>query len=122
MIVVWKASSLRDNGQDFRKLSKACWARGRKNPIRQYLKCCFFIFFIFFKGSMAKYAASKCATSNAHECIQILGAKGFVSGAAERYYRDARITQIYGGATDIQKLVIADLVIKEARKRENQLD
>lgn len=62
---------------------------------------------------MAKYAASRCATSNAHVCIQILGAKGFVNGEAERYYRDSRITQIYGGATDIQKLVIAELVLKE---------
>lgn len=63
---------------------------------------------------MAKFAASRCATSNAHNCVQILGAKGFVDGLAERLYRDSRITQIYGGATDIQKLVIADLVIKEA--------
>lgn len=63
---------------------------------------------------MAKYAASRCATSNAHNCVQILGAKGFVSGEAERLYRDSRITQIYGGATDIQQLVIADLIIKEA--------
>lgn len=70
---------------------------------------------------MAKYSASTCATSNAHECIQILGAKGFVGGLAERLYRDARVTQIYGGATDIQKLLIADLVIKEARKMEKQL-
>lgn len=64
-------------------------------------------------GSMAKFAASRCATSNAHNCVQIHGAKGFVNGDAERYYRDSRITQIYGGATDIQKLVIADLVLKE---------
>lgn len=62
---------------------------------------------------MAKYAASRCATSNAHSCVQIHGAKGFVSGDAERLYRDSRITQIYGGVTDIQKLVIADLVLKE---------
>lgn len=71
----------------------------------------------FSSGSMAKYAASLCATSNAHNCVQILGAKGFVSGDAERYYRDARITQIYGGATEIQKLVIADLILKEAKKQ-----
>lgn len=62
---------------------------------------------------MAKFAASRCATGNAHECVQILGAKGFISGLAERYYRDSRITQIYGGVTDIQKLIIADLVVRE---------
>lgn len=63
---------------------------------------------------MAKYAASGCATSNSHMCVQILGAKGYVNGEAERYYRDSKITQIYGGATDIQKLIIADLVLKES--------
>lgn len=62
---------------------------------------------------MAKYSASRCATSNAHECVQILGGKGYVEGPAERIYRDARITQIYGGATDIQRLVIAEQVVKE---------
>lgn len=73
----------------------------------------FFDLTYFDAGSMAKFAASRCATSNAHNCVQIHGAKGFVSGDAERYYRDSRITQIYGGATDIQRLVIADLVLKE---------
>lgn len=62
---------------------------------------------------MAKFAASRCATNNSHLCVQILGAKGYVSGEAERLYRDARITQIYGGASDIQMLVIADLLLKE---------
>lgn len=71
---------------------------------------------------MAKYAASKCATSNAHECVQILGAKGFVGGIAERLYRDSRITQIYGGPTDIQKMIIADIIIKEAEKLETNID
>lgn len=66
---------------------------------------------------MAKCAASQCATSNAHECVQILGGKGFVDGESERYYRDARITQIYGGATDIQKLIIADQVVNEYKKK-----
>lgn len=67
---------------------------------------------------MAKCAASRCATDNANECVQILGAKGFVSGLAERYYRDARITQIYGGATDIQKMIVADMVVKELKNNE----
>lgn len=64
-------------------------------------------------GSMAKFAASRCATRNAHNCVQILGAKGFVAGLAERYFRDSRITQIYGGPTDIQQLIIAEQVIQE---------
>lgn len=32
---------------------------------------------------------------------------------AERYYRDARITEIYAGVNDVQKLLIADTIIKE---------
>lgn len=63
---------------------------------------------------MAKYAASRCATESAHNCVQIHGAKGFTCGSPERLYRDSRITQIYGGATDIQKMIIADLAIKES--------
>lgn len=62
-------------------------------------------------GSMAKLAASKCATANAHRCVQILGGMGYVRDtAAERLYRDARITQIYGGVTEIQMLIIAERV------------
>ncbi|GAB0095347.1 uncharacterized protein DMENIID0001_107160 [Sergentomyia squamirostris] len=64
--------------------------------------------------SMAKVSASECATFNSHNCVQILGGMGYVSDLpAERLYRDARITQIYGGVTDIQKQIIADQVIKE---------
>ena len=63
---------------------------------------------------MAKLAASEAATFVAHNCIQILGGMGYVTEMpAERHYRDARITEIYAGATDVQKLVIADNVAKE---------
>ncbi|KAI4456727.1 acyl-coa dehydrogenase [Holotrichia oblita] len=66
------------------------------------------------ESSMAKWAASEAATFVTHAAIQILGGMGYVSDMpAERYYRDARITEIYGGITDIQKLVIGDIVIKE---------
>lgn len=76
---------MRDHGDDYRKIS-----------------------------SMAKYAASRCATESAHNCVQIHGAKGFSSGLAERLYRDSRITQIYGGATDIQQMIVADLAIEDS--------
>uniref|UniRef100_A0A1B0D8Z2 Acyl-CoA dehydrogenase/oxidase C-terminal domain-containing protein n=2 Tax=Phlebotomus papatasi TaxID=29031 RepID=A0A1B0D8Z2_PHLPP len=65
-------------------------------------------------SSMAKLAASECATFNSHNCVQILGGMGYVMDLpAERLYRDARITEIYGGVTDIQKQIVADQVIKE---------
>lgn len=63
---------------------------------------------------MAKLAASEAATYNAHQSIQILGGMGYVSDMpAERHYRDARITEIYEGTSEIQKLVIAGNVYKE---------
>lgn len=66
------------------------------------------------EAAMAKLAASETATFNAHQAIQILGGMGYVSDMpAERHYRDARITEIYEGTSEIQRLVIAGAVIKE---------
>jgi butyryl-CoA dehydrogenase len=63
--------------------------------------------------AMAKWSASETATFCAHNCQQILGAMGVVEEfPAERFYRDARITEIYGGATDIQKRIVADQLRK----------
>ncbi|XP_063700338.1 short-chain specific acyl-CoA dehydrogenase, mitochondrial-like [Culicoides brevitarsis] len=67
-------------------------------------------------SSMAKFVACEAATEVAHCCIQIMGAMGIVGTEnAERLYRDARVTQILGGVTDIQKLVVADQLIREYR-------
>ncbi|KAF7269480.1 activator-recruited cofactor subunit 42 [Rhynchophorus ferrugineus] len=66
------------------------------------------------EAAMAKLAASEAATFLSHQCIQILGGMGYVSDMpAERHYRDARITEIYEGTSEIQKLVIAGNLIKE---------
>lgn len=49
-----------------------------------------------------------------HQAIQILGGMGYVSDMpAERHYRDARITEIYEGTSEIQRLVIANHILKE---------
>ena len=48
------------------------------------------------------------------KCIQVLGGMGYVSDMpCERNYRDARITEIYEGTSEIQRLVIAGNVMKE---------
>jgi len=66
------------------------------------------------EAAMAKLAASEAATANAHAAIQVLGGMGYVTEMpAERHYRDARITEIYEGTSDIQRLVIAGQVLKE---------
>jgi butyryl-CoA dehydrogenase len=66
------------------------------------------------EAAMGKLAASEASTYCAHQCIQVLGGMGYVSDmAAERYYRDARITEIYEGTSEIQRLVIAGAVLKE---------
>ncbi|XP_050442496.1 short-chain specific acyl-CoA dehydrogenase, mitochondrial-like [Adelges cooleyi] len=66
------------------------------------------------EAAMAKLAASETATFNAHQCIQILGGMGYVTDMpAERYYRDARITEIYEGTSEIQRVVIAANILRE---------
>lgn len=81
----YKAAALKDNGQAYTK-----------------------------HAAMAKLAASEAATWVAHQSIQVLGGMGFVSDMpAERHYRDARITEIYEGTSEVQRLVIAGNVYKE---------
>jgi len=60
------------------------------------------------EASMAKLFASEMAEGVCSDAIQIHGGYGYVSDfPVERIYRDVRVTQIYEGASDIQRLVIA---------------
>ena len=59
-------------------------------------------------ASMAKEYASRVAVDVTNEALQIHGGSGYVNDFdAERFYRDAKITQIYEGTTEIQKNIIA---------------
>ena len=59
-------------------------------------------------ASMAKEYASRVAVDVANEAVQIHGGAGYVDDFdVERLYRDAKITQIYEGTTEIQKNIIA---------------
>jgi butyryl-CoA dehydrogenase len=59
-------------------------------------------------AAMAKLQASTTANFCADECLQIHAGAGYTDDfPVERLFRDARITEIYEGATDIQRLVIA---------------
>lgn len=65
-------------------------------------------------AAQAKLFASEAATFCSHQAIQVLGGMGYVSDMpAERFYRDARITEIYEGTSEIQNLVIAGNLLKE---------
>ncbi len=64
-------------------------------------------------SAMAKLFASEVAMFNASEAIQIHGGYGYVKEYhVERMLRDAKITQIYEGTSEIQKLVIARELLK----------
>jgi alkylation response protein AidB-like acyl-CoA dehydrogenase len=59
-------------------------------------------------GSMAKLAASEAAMFIAHQAVQIHGGMGYSKEMPlERYFRDAKITEIYEGTSEIQRMVIA---------------
>jgi alkylation response protein AidB-like acyl-CoA dehydrogenase len=60
------------------------------------------------EGAKAKLFASELARRQTAEAIQILGGYGYTKELpAERYYRDAKVTEIYEGTSEIQRLVIA---------------
>lgn len=64
-------------------------------------------------AAMAKLFASKVAVQSALEAIQIHGGYGYVREyLVERYLRDAKITEIYEGTSEIQRLVIARSLLK----------
>jgi alkylation response protein AidB-like acyl-CoA dehydrogenase len=57
---------------------------------------------------MAKEYGSRVAVDVANEALQVHGGSGYVDDFdVERFYRDAKITQIYEGTTEIQKNIIA---------------
>ncbi len=66
--------------------------------------------------SMAKLFASQTANFVANEAVQIHGGYGYVKEyPVERYFRDARVTEIYEGTTEAQKMVISRAIINEGQ-------
>ena len=57
---------------------------------------------------MAKLFASRACNRAAQDAVQIHGGAGYTKEFdVERYFRDARITEIYEGVTDVQRIVIS---------------
>src|SRR5207247_7577429 len=68
-------------------------------------------------GAKAKLFASEMARRQTAEAIQIFGGYGYTKEfPVERHYRDARITEIYEGTSEIQRLVIARSVLGMAER------
>jgi butyryl-CoA dehydrogenase len=81
---------------------KAAWAK--ENQKRYTLE-----------ASQAKLFASEMAQRVTNKALQIHGGYGYTKEYnVERYFRDARITEIYEGTSEIQKMVIADWVLTKA--------
>jgi alkylation response protein AidB-like acyl-CoA dehydrogenase len=65
---------------------------------------------------MAKLFASEMSNEAAREAVQIHGGAGYLEDfPVERYFRDARITEIYEGTSEIQRIVIARHLLKNLR-------
>lgn len=83
-LLIWRAASMKDKGQ-------------RHSA----------------ESAMAKLYASEMATRVAHQALQVFGGYGYSTEFdMERHYRDARITEIYEGTSEIQRLVIAREVLR----------
>jgi butyryl-CoA dehydrogenase len=65
-------------------------------------------------SAMAKLFASEVANRVAKEAVQVFGGYGYLADfPVERHYRDAKITEIYEGTSEIQRLVIASALLRD---------
>ncbi|MEO7996700.1 MAG: acyl-CoA dehydrogenase family protein, partial [Gemmatimonadaceae bacterium] len=73
-------------------------------------------------SSMAKLFASETAMTVTTEAIQILGGYGYVTDyPVERFFRDAKVTEIYEGTSEVQRIVIARDVLAAASASDGSL-
>src|SRR5688572_11137893 len=83
---------------------RAAWLKDQGEPVTE-------------AGAKAKLFASEMARRQTAEAIQILGGYGYTKEfPVERYYRDAKITEIYEGTSEIQRLVIARRILELQRE------
>jgi alkylation response protein AidB-like acyl-CoA dehydrogenase len=65
-------------------------------------------------GARAKLYASQVANEVTYEAVQVLGGRGYMKEhPVERHYRDARVTEIYEGTSEIQRLVLSRAIMKQ---------
>ncbi len=100
--IQFKLADMATNVEAARNLVLA--AAWKKDQGMQYAK----------EAAMGKLLASKVAVNNALEAIQVHGGYGYVREyLVERYLRDAKITEIYEGTSEIQKVVISRAMLKD---------
>ncbi len=69
------------------------------------------------EASMAKYFATEMAERVTSEALQIFGGAGYTKlHAVERYWRDARLTKIFEGTSEIQQRIISDRLLGKPRR------
>ena len=98
--IQWKLADMATEIDAARLLTyRAAWLRDRGEPHAE-------------AGAKAKLFASGVARRQTGEALQILGGYGFTTEfPVERYYRDAKVTEIYEGTSEIQRLVIARSIL-----------
>jgi alkylation response protein AidB-like acyl-CoA dehydrogenase len=94
--IQWKLADMSTEIEAARLLTcRAAWLKDQGKPHTE-------------AGAKAKLFASEMARRQTSEAIQILGGYGYTKEfPVERYYRDAKVTEIYEGTSEIQRLVIA---------------
>ncbi len=100
--IQFKLSDMATNVDAARQLTfLSAWKKDEKLPYHK-------------EAAMAKLYASKAAVQNALEAIQIHGGYGYVREyLVERYLRDAKITEIYEGTSEIQKVIISRDILRD---------
>jgi len=69
------------------------------------------------ESAMCKYFASTVAMETCVEALQVFGGYGYVKDLpVERYFRDAKITEIYEGTSEVMKIIIGSAIVKEFSK------
>ena len=72
------------------------------------------------EASMVKYYAAEMAERVTSEALQILGGAGYTKlHAMERYWRDARLTKIFEGTSEIQLRIVSDRLLGKPTQRAN---
>ena len=101
--IQWKLADMATEIDSARLLAlRAAYLKDQKRPFGK-------------EAAMAKLWAADVANRAAREGIQIFGGNGYVTEyPVERHFRDAKITEIYEGTSEIQRLVIANYLRKGA--------